>query len=719
MPLGNGDIGANVWVEPSGDLVLLLSKTDAYDDFGRLLKLGRIRIKLDPPLSAPPFQQTLRMENGSLEIRSNDAQARVWVDAHHPVIQIEAESETPLTATVQNEVWRTEVRRVVRETTLPGTTRVELESHSAYGNRPEKLLVYPDVILPRRPDQIAWCHHNIESIWEANLRHTHLESEIAHGTDPLLKRTFGVIVRGAGLKAVADTELQSERPAKSLHLQLYALTRFADTPSDWLAAAEARADEVPASVTDRFAAHEAWWRQYWNRSWIEVSSAHATEAGAAHRVTEAYAIQRFIHGCTGRGSFPIKFNGAIFTVDEVFDPDYRRWGGGFWFQNTRLPYWAMYLSDDYDLFAPFFDFYMAALPLRRNATRRYFGHDGAFYPETVTPWGNTNDVNYGLNRGDLPPGITENQYIRRHWDGGIELVGMMLDYYDSTLDSGFRDEVLVPMAREIMAAYDQHWQRGPDGKILYHPSQSLETWWDCTNPTPTVAGLRYLLPRLLELPVDEALKAAWRRQLADQPELPTETKDGKTRILPAATFANRKNIETPELYAIFPFRLHTRMAGGEAWQIGLHTWHTRSNRDKKEEENANVGWQQQPIMAALLGLSDEAKVLLYERVKTWAAGYRFPGFFGPDFDWTPSEDHINVFQIALQFMLMQCEGDRILLLPAWPVEWNARFKLHAPRQTTVEAEVRGGSVVRLVVQPASRRRDVEICPPFRDATPNA
>ena len=32
MPLGNGDLGVNAWVEPSGDLVLLLSKTDAWSE---------------------------------------------------------------------------------------------------------------------------------------------------------------------------------------------------------------------------------------------------------------------------------------------------------------------------------------------------------------------------------------------------------------------------------------------------------------------------------------------------------------------------------------------------------------------------------------------------------------------------------------------------------------------------------------------------------------
>ena len=57
-------------------------------------------------------------------------------------------------------------------------------------------------------------------------------------------------------------------------------------------------------------------------------------------------------------------------------------------------------------------------------------------------------------------------------------------------------------------------------------------------------------------------------------------------------------------------------------------------------------------------------------------------------------------------------GDLVLLRPAWPAEWDVRFKLHAPRRTTVECEVRDGRVVALVVTPASRRDDVTICAPF-------
>ncbi|HCV25217.1 MAG TPA: hypothetical protein DGN59_17295, partial [Candidatus Latescibacteria bacterium] len=44
MPIGNGEVGANVWVEPNGDLLFYLSKTDAWSENCRLLKLGKVRV---------------------------------------------------------------------------------------------------------------------------------------------------------------------------------------------------------------------------------------------------------------------------------------------------------------------------------------------------------------------------------------------------------------------------------------------------------------------------------------------------------------------------------------------------------------------------------------------------------------------------------------------------------------------------------------------------
>jgi hypothetical protein len=55
-------------------------------------------------------------------------------------------------------------------------------------------------------------------------------------------------------------------------------------------------------------------------------------------------VQRWVQACGGRGRYPIKFNGSIFTVEPRFtggpdlDPDWRKWGDCFWWQNTRLPH---------------------------------------------------------------------------------------------------------------------------------------------------------------------------------------------------------------------------------------------------------------------------------------------------------------------------------------------------------------------------------------------
>ena len=59
-------------------------------------------------------------------------------------------------------------------------------------------------------------------------------------------------------------------------------------------------------------------------------------------------------------------------------------------------------------------------------------------------------------------------------------------------------------------------------------------------------------------------------------------------------------------------------------------------------------------------------------------------------------------------MLLQTDGRQIYLLPAWPEDWDAEFKLHAPYNTTVSGNVEKGQLVRLEVQPESRRADVRV-----------
>jgi hypothetical protein len=109
---------------------------------------------------------------------------------------------------------------------------------------------------------------------------------------------------------------------------------------------------------------------------------------------------------------------------------------------------------------------------------------------------------------------------------------------------------------------------------------------------------------------------------------------------------------------------------------------------------------------AYLGLTDDARNAIVSRARSHDRGERFPAFWGPNYDWTPDQDHGGVLMKAFQAMLLQTDGKKVFLLPAWPNDWNVEFKLHAPQQTTVEGVYRDGKLASLKVTPESRAKDI-------------
>jgi alpha-L-fucosidase 2 len=133
--------------------------------------------------------------------------------------------------------------------------------------------------------------------------------------------------------------------------------------------------------------------------------------------------------------------------------------------------------------------------------------------------------------------------------------------------------------------------------------------------------------------------------------------------------------------------------------LALNTFQTRRFRDKG-------CWVQDPIQAAMLGLGDVAKDYVSYALTRKDPVLKFPAFWAKGNDYMPDEDNGGNGENGLQQMLLQADGKKILLLPAWPKGWNADFKLNAPYQTTVVGHVIDGKLTKLVVTPASRAKDV-------------
>ncbi|MCC5975101.1 MAG: hypothetical protein JJT81_13750 [Rubellimicrobium sp.] len=440
-------------------------------------------------------------------------------------------------------------------------------------------------------------------------------------------------------------------------------------------------------------------------------------------IGKAHALQRYMQACAGRGILPIKFNGSIFTVEPAplpaahthnesdpatvrDNPDWRRWGDCHWWQNVRMPYHAMQATGDFDLMLPLFDMFERIRPFAEARARLYHGVDGCYFPETLTIWGAYANGDYGWDRSGKHMNEVNAPYWRYAWNQGLELVALMLDYHDHTQDAAFVRERLLPMALSVLRYFDSRFGKDADGRIILDPTQSKETYWQgVINDTPSISGLIEVTSRLGRLP--DGLTTVEERQFighmaAATPDLPFEVVeiDGQIRrkIAVAQTYEPiRTNVENPELFPVWPFRLS-----------GLHRPLLDEGRNAYRLRGScnDVGWGYDSNAAALLGLTEEAAGIVKSRMANSNAAYRWPATWGPNFDWLPDQCHGGNLMATINYMLLQSVGDAILILPAWPQHWDVSFRLHAPRQTTVDVTLAGGKVTALTVSPADRRKDV-------------
>ncbi len=459
---------------------------------------------------------------------------------------------------------------------------------------------------------------------------------------------------------------------------------------------------------------------------------HRQVVDAGSLVAQSYNVFRYLMACQSRGRIQTKFNGGLFTqplryrqqprleaeqLGEnlwISHEDDRLWGRRFTYQNQRLLYWPLLMSGDGDLIQPFFDYYWNLLPVRKAITQAWFGHPGAYYRENIEPTGGERDCGKG-GENDIetkplktPPGKNDGKgyYHSYYFTCGLETVAMMIDYAQYSGDQPFRDQVLVPFAREILLFFDRHYPRDAEGRLRLDPAMVLETWWIAVNPAPDVAGLQFCLDQLLAMQAGTtADQANWQRLRQEIPEVHLHDIDGRLAIAPAHSWAQRKNSENGELYPVFPFRLFGLGHGTE----DIVDW-TMQHRTLKNAFGYKC-WTQDQIHWAYAGNAAEASEGLVHRFRNASPLCRFPlyGSEGPDS--CPDFDHFGAGSIALQRMLVQEAGGKILLLPAWPANWDTQFKLHLSGPSVISGRVQAGQLVDWSIEPASRKQDVVVYQP--------
>lgn len=725
MPCGGGDVGLNVWVE-QGDLLFYVSRSGVFDENNVVPKLGRVRVRLSPsPFEAGgSFQQELKLNEGYVEVTGKKGKLnviiKVWIDVFKPVIHVDINGSSPVSAQAWYESWRT----------VPGELKGNARSASSYKWAKPGIAVFPDSVRYEN-NGVLFYHRNRDStVFDAIVSQQKLEDVKSKLWNPLKNLTYGGWMAGTGMVAdkvisggkYADTPftgfgLKSKSPSRNVKLNIYLHT---DQQKDFAVWKKGLFEIVAKAEPTEWVKTLEWWKQYWQRSYIALNASNKDSASPVWQVGRNYQLFRYMLGCNAYGTYPTKFNGGLFTYDPVFvdssyhfTADHRNWGGGiFTAQNQRLVYWPMLKSGDFEMMKPQFEFYLRILGNAEIRTQHYWGHKGASFTEQIENFGLPNYAEYGSKRpAGYDPGLEYNKWLEYLWDTSLEFCLMILDQQHFT---GTDITRYLPLIESCVVFFDEHYQylaaqRGAakldqNGHLVLFPGSAAETYKMAYNSVTTVAGLKIVLERMVALPSQygsEAQRTHWKEILRRVPPLSFREMQGHRTIAPAQAWERIQNTEIPQLYPVFPYGIYG--IGQPDLETAVNTW----KYDTEAIKNRNhTSWHQDNIFCARLGLTEEAAALTIKKLQN--SGRRFPAFWGPGHDWVPDHNWGGSGMIGLQEMLMQTHADSIYILPAWPDDWDVQFKLHAPLNTVVEGEWKGGKMVNLKVTPENRRNDV-IC----------
>ncbi len=733
MPCGGGDIGMNVWVE-NGELLIYVNRSGSYNEDNALMKAGRIRVKLSPnPFDGKIFKQELHLHEGFVTVEGESsnikATVKIWADVFNPVAHIDISSDKKINVEAAYESWRYRDRIIKARENYANSWKWAAPKNN----------VYKKDNIDFNANEVLFYHYNsAETIFDTTVAQQGMNAVKDQLYNPLAKLAFGGAFGGKGFAPAGTYEgnyvntdykswtIKSKDALKKHALSLYLHTAQVNDIETWKQSLDSLKKIVASESKSAFLKSQQWWKQFWDRSFIKIDNANPNSK--AWEVGRNFQLFRYMLGINANGKWPTKFNGGLLTVDPIYTdtgnknltPDYRNWGGGLHTaQNQRLVYFPMIKNGDWDLLQPQLDFYTRILKNAELRSKVYWNHSGACFTEQMENFGLPNFAEYGQKRpAGFDKGVEFNAWLEYEWDTVFEFCLMMLQEQEYT-GKDITDK--IPFIESCLRFFDEHYQylakqRGikvldGKGKLVLYPGSGAETFKMATNSISTIAALQTITVKLIDVlsnkllaphGVDSTLikRIRYLAELFSRiPDISYRDFNGHTTIAPAKSWERTNNVESTQLYPVYPWGIFG--VGKPGLDTALNTFRYDTTVLKFK---SHVGWKQDNIWAARLGLTDEAWKLTSAKLQN--SPRRFPAFWGPGFDWVPDHNWGGSGMIGLQEMLLQTDGKKIMLFPAWPKNMDVHFKLHAPYNTLVEAELKGGKLIKLNIFPETRKADI-------------
>ncbi|MFM8285228.1 MAG: DUF5703 domain-containing protein, partial [Planctomycetaceae bacterium] len=322
QPIGNGRMGTLVWTSPDA-VQLQINRADVFpvnrDHIGErggatdyCGGIAQVVIGIGSEAFAAgenPFEQRLSLESAECTIKGAGVEVRSFVSAHADVLVMEINDQRRLPEAVRVTVSMVRPPEVVTGDHVATTIFADDRDRIA--------------LLQRFRER---DYHNASALHVGVVGEVPVKLEEPSTTSRTL-----VLPAAQGRRVVLITSAATWK-----------------TDSDPAAVARALFEQAATqSVNDLREPHRQWWRDFWSRTHVDLSS----DDGQAQRAQRWRDLHLYHMASSSRGELPPKWNGSLFVTSG----DKRDWGSQYWVWTTEMLYFPLLAADAIELADPFFN----------------------------------------------------------------------------------------------------------------------------------------------------------------------------------------------------------------------------------------------------------------------------------------------------------------------------------------------------------------------------
>jgi len=490
-------------------------------------------------------------------------------------------------------------------------------------------------------------------------------------------RTVAVATRVLGAEVKAEGE-EGLRIALAPGKQAIVVTSILSDldAKDPLAAARKRVGGLTVADVARLGEqHQAWWRGFWARSFVEIGDPLIEKFW--------YGSHYLMASCSRAGKVPPGLFGNWITTDKP------AWAGDFHLNyNHEAPFWGLYSSNHVDTAASYETPIMEFLPQAKADARKHLNCRGVYCIVGIGPW--------GIRSGNV--------FLGQKSNASYAATNMVMRFY-ATYDLDYARKIAYPFLREVGDFWEDYLKL-EDGRYMDY-NDAIHEGHTPKDVNPLLAlGLipmvfRGLLDMSEELGVDEGRRAKWQHILDHMPDYPVQEMKGKTVFRYSERGQAWFGSNTLGIQHIYPAGAIGLDSDPKLLEIARNT-HAVLGRWRDYN-----GFPTYYTAAARIGIDPK---LILDNLRHQLTHHSYPNLFV--FYGGGGIECCSAVPTCINEMLLQSHEGVLRFFPCWPKGRDARFgNLRAYGAFLVSAELEGGQVGGVCIT-SEKGRDCTVLNPW-------